>query len=339
MNIVIAEDSPLALKVLRDALVAAGHTVIATTNGQDALDAISEGGSRLVISDWEMPVLDGLQLCQAIRTSALPAYVYFILLTGNHSRQNKLEALAAGIDDFITKPFDQAELTLKLRIVERLLSTESREMVIFALAKLTESRDSDTGLHLERVQHYTRFLARDLDGRQGFPEVNDAYVNTIFLTSPLHDIGKAAIPDHVLLKPGKLTPEEFDIMKSHTTLGARTLKTLMERYRNASYLQMAYQIALTHHERFDGKGYPNGIQGREIPLCGRIMTICDCYDALTSQRVYKPAFDHKKACGIIREESGTHFDPELVAAFDRVESQFDAVRIAYKDHHPTEAAA
>jgi putative two-component system response regulator len=331
MNIVIAEDSVVSLMLLEAALTEAGHTVRATSNGQEALEAIGEGGCQLVISDWEMPVMDGLQLCQAVRTSALQGYIYFILLTGHDSRDAKLNALTAGVDDFISKPFDGVELTLKLRAVERLLSVESREMVIFALAKLTESRDSDTGSHLERVQHYTRYLGRALQGRPEFPEVDDAFVNSLFMTSPLHDIGKAAIPDHVLLKPGKLTDLEFEIMKTHTTLGAKTLEAVLKKHPQAGFLHMASEIAMTHHERFDGTGYPNKLKGRDIPLCGRIMAVADVYDALTTRRVYKPAMDHQAARDIICKGSGSHFDPDLVAAFLRQEPQFIAIRDTYQD--------
>jgi putative two-component system response regulator len=147
----------------------------------------------------------------------------------------------------------------------------------------------------------------------------------------LHDIGKAAIPDHVLLKPGKLTDLEFEIMKTHTTLGAKTLEAVLKKHPQAGFLHMASEIAMTHHERFDGTGYPNKLKGRDIPLCGRIMAVADVYDALTTRRVYKPAMDHQAARDIICKGSGSHFDPDLVAAFLRQEPQFIAIRDTYQD--------
>ncbi len=331
MNIVIADDNTVALKILKHALVQAGHTVRCAGNGREALAALADGACRLVISDWEMPEMDGLDLCRAIRTAGLPGYVYFMLLTSHGGKQNKLEALNAGADDFFNKPFDQAELIIKLRGAERLLSLETRELTIFAMAKLAESRDSETGAHLERVRNYTRLLAQDLCGRPQYPEVNGEYVRTMYLTSPLHDIGKVAIPDCVLLKPGRLSDREFEIMKTHTTRGADTLEAALRQHPEAAFLQMACQIALTHHERFDGTGYPHGLKGYDIPLCGRIMALADVYDALTSKRIYKPPFDHEVARSMIRDGSGTHFDPDMVEAFFRLELQFIATRQAHTE--------
>src|SRR5579872_1077975 len=196
MNVVIADDNAVALKLLRNSLLQAGHEVRSVVNGRQALGALDDGKYRLVIADWEMPEMDGLELCRAVRTAGLPGYIYFILLTGRNAKQDKLEALSAGVDDFITKPFDRAELTAKLQGAERLLSLETRELTIFALAKLAESRDPETGLHLERVRNYAKLLAQELALRPEFMrEVTGNFVRTIYQTSPLHDIGKVAIPD------------------------------------------------------------------------------------------------------------------------------------------------
>jgi len=331
MNILIVEDNAVALKMLQRALEQAGHKVRTAGNGHEALEALADGVCRLVISDWEMPEMDGVELCHCIRSAGLPGYVYFILLTARGGKTNMLEGLNAGADDFISKPFDQTELLVKLRGAERLLSLESRELTIFAMAKLAESRDSDTGAHLERVRLYCRLLALDLCGRPGFAEVTGEYVRTIYLTSPLHDIGKVAIPDAILLKPGRFTEQEFAIMKTHALRGAETLEAALHEYPGAAFLQMASQIARTHHERWDGTGYPHGIKGRDIPLCGRIMAVADVYDALTSKRVYKAPFAHAVACAMIRETSGSHFDPDLIDAFIRVEPAFAAAREKHND--------
>ena len=289
---------------------------------------------RLVITDWEMPEMDGLELCRAVRTAGLPGYVYFILLTGRGSKGDKLAALSAGVDDFITKPFDRPELAAKLRGAERLLLLETRELTIFALAKLAESRDPETGSHLERVRNYARLLAQEVALRPEYTSVvTGNFIQTIYQTSPLHDIGKVAIPDCVLLKPGRLNDEEFEIMKTHTTLvvGPDTAGGSSQEHPGAEFLQMASQIALTHHERFDGSGYPAGLKEQEIPLCGRIMAVADVYDALTSKRVYKSAFDHLVASSIIREGSGHHFDPVLVEVFHTLELQFARTQAAFSN--------
>jgi putative two-component system response regulator len=195
-------------------------------------------------------------------------------------------------------------------------SLKNRDVMLFALAKLTESRDVEMGMHLERMREYCRILAAELSGWDEYAGgIDDEYIRLLCLTSPLHDIGKAGIPDRVLLKPGRLTPEEFETMKLHTTIGGATLAAVADAYAPDRYLMMARDIALTHHECYDGKGYPRGLAGADIPLCGRITAVADVYDALTTKRVYKPSFSHDHARDVIREGAGTQFDPDVVKAF------------------------
>jgi putative two-component system response regulator len=325
-RILIVDDDEIGLSVVRNALMHAGHVVLTATNGEEALVILRREDVRLVITDWEMPVLDGLDLCQAIRQRD-GGYVYIILLTSRGSSEAIVTGMSAGADDFIVKPFNQAELMARVRAGERVLGLETREMVIFALAKLAESRDSDTGQHLERVQCYSRQLAEALmDNAENADEVDSEFVRLVYQTSPLHDIGKVGIPDCVLLKPGRLSDHEFDIMKSHTLLGAKTLEAALKNYPTAKFLQMARDIALAHHERWDGRGYPQRLSGEEIPLAARIVAVADVYDALTSKRVYKGSFTHTVAREIILADSGTHFDPDVVDAFLAVESDFLAIR-------------
>jgi putative two-component system response regulator len=191
------------------------------------------------------------------------------------------------------------------------------------MAKLAESRDTDTGAHLERVRTYSRIIAEHLSRQPKFRDlVNTDFVRLIYLTSPLHDIGKVAVPDTVLLKPGPLTNDEFEIMKLHTVHGAQTLDAALREYPTARYLRMARDIAATHHEWYDGSGYPKGLVGDKIPLCGRIVALADVYDALTSRRVYKDAYSHEKAKAIVLQARGTHFDPDIVDAFLANEKKF-----------------
>jgi putative two-component system response regulator len=267
--------------------------------------------------------MDGIELCRKIRNTDLPAYIYVILLTRHGEKEDMLTALSAGADDFITKPLDPVELKLKIRIGERILSLETRDVTIFALAKLAESRDFETGMHLERMRNYSKTIAAALAGTDKYKGIiTPEYIHNIYLTSPLHDIGKIGIPDSVLLKPEKLNDEEWVIMKTHPQNGADTLGAALEQFPEVAFLKMARDIALSHHEKYDGSGYPCQTEGKEIPLSGRIVALADVYDALTSNRVYKDAFTTKVAHSIIGENGGKHFDPDVVKAFENNEPSF-----------------
>jgi putative two-component system response regulator len=327
MQILIVDDNEIALEVLRAALEQTGYQVQCASNGLEAMDKLRTGEARLVISDWDMPEMDGLSLCRAIRQGELPSYVYFILLTSHDQTDEKVAGLSAGADDFIAKPFAPDELRARVRTGERVLSLETRDVAIFAMAKLAESRDPETGEHLERVRGYSRILAQYLAGVETFSQiVNAEYIRLIYQTSPLHDIGKVGIPDSVLLKPGRLSDREFEIMKTHAEIGAQTLDAALQKFPGIAFLKMARDIAQTHHERFDGTGYPRKLQGEQIPLCGRIVALADVYDALTSKRVYKNEFTHDVAKSIIAKEAGTQFDPAIYDAFLKTEAQFMTIR-------------
>jgi len=332
MRILTVDDDDIALVLLEKSLTAAGHQVEKAANGREALEILRRGECRLVISDWNMPEMNGIELCQQIRGGESNGYVYVILLTSHDGTEKIVEGMSAGADDFISKPFNPDELLVRVRAGERVLSLETRDLAIFAMARLAESRDPETGAHLERVRSYSRVLARQLSKQPKFSaELDDKFVELIYLTSPLHDIGKVGIPDSVLLKPGRLSDNEFEIMKTHTLLGAQTLDAALKEYPGARFLVMARNIAATHHERFDGSGYPAGLKGADIPLCGRIVALADVYDALTSKRVYKKAMMHHIARGIILEESGSHFDPDIVDGFLQCEEQFLAIRERYNE--------
>ena len=333
MQVLIVDDNPIALITLKGLLTENGYEVFTATDGKKGLEAMERYPScRVVISDWEMPEMNGIEFCMAVRAQDRPGYIYFLLLTSHDQTNEKVLGLSAGADDFVTKPYEAAEVLARLRAGERILSLETRDVAIFALAKLAESRDNDTGTHLERVQHYCRALSRCMAGHGKFKDViNSEYVRLIFQTSPLHDIGKVGIPDAILLKPGRLDPHEFDIMKTHTTIAAHTLDAALDKFPGVAFLKMAKDIAESHHEKYDGTGYPYGLREEEIPLSGRIIAVADVYDALVSKRVYKDAFTHDSARAIIEEGRSKHFDPDVVDAFVAIGDEFLDIRQRFTD--------
>ncbi|MFH1999985.1 MAG: HD domain-containing phosphohydrolase [Planctomycetota bacterium] len=326
IRILIVDDDDINLDMLRHILTESGYAVDTARGGREAWEALSSRQHRMVISDWEMPDGNGLDLCRRVRENDAAGYTYFILLTHRNKPEDIVRGMANGADDFITKPFNPDEVRVRVRAGERSLSLESRDIAIFAMAKLAESRDPETGGHLERIQGFSRILAERLLEKGKHPEITTAFVRTLFLTVPLHDIGKVGIPDSVLLKPSRLTDDEFDLMKTHTTIGANTLKAALQQYPEAEYLKMAHDIALTHHEKYDGTGYPNGRAGNDIPMAGRIAALVDVYDAVSSSRVYKRSFNYKISRDIIIQGDGSHFDPELVKAFLEIEDRFIEIR-------------
>ena len=333
MQVLIVDDNKILLMTLKGLLTENGYEVLTATNGKEGLEILEQYPScRAVISDWEMPGMDGIEFCEAVRAQDRPGYIYFLLLTSHDQTNEKVLGLSAGADDFVTKPYESAEVLARLRTGERILALETRDVAIFALAKLAESRDNDTGAHLERVQYYCRALSRWLAAQKKFKDVVDSeYVRLIFQTSPLHDIGKVGIPDAILLKPGRLDPYEFDVMKTHTTIAANTLDAALDKFPGVAFLKMAKDIAETHHEKYDGTGYPHGLKGEDIPLSGRIIAVADVYDALVSKRVYKEAFAPDAARAIIEEGRGKHFDPDVVDAFIAVRDEFLDIRQRFAD--------
>lgn len=327
MHILVADDDTITADVISHALRKFGYDVTVVNDGLRAHELLRTGRYKLLISDWQMPGMTGLELCEEVRNRRFGGYIYVILLTSFGGIDSLVCGLEAGADDFLTKPFDPTELLVRVRVGERVLGLESRELMIFALAKLAESRDQETGAHLERMREYARILAEELSTVPDFcDEIDGEYVNLIYLTTPLHDIGKVAIPDSILLKQGRLTIEEFNVMKTHTTLGAKTLEEVAAHDPKGGFLQMAKEIALTHHEKFNGSGYPHGLVGEEIPLAGRITAVADVYDALTSKRVYKDSYEHAIAKRILLEGAGTLFDSRVIQAFLTREEEFMSIR-------------
>lgn len=235
MHVLVVEDDSVSAEILGSWLRHFGYEVTTADNGRDAFELVRTGRYRLVVSDWELPGMSGVEICRQIRGRSWGSYIYVILVTSFEGVDNVVEGLNAGADDFLTKPLQPEELRMRLRAGERILSLESRDIIIFALAKLAESRDSQTGAHLERIREYCRVLADDLSHWDKFRDAIDGeYVQLLYLTSPLHDIGKVGIPDRVLLKPGRFTPEEFEIMKRHTIIGGETLSAATQAHQGRS---------------------------------------------------------------------------------------------------------
>ena len=332
MRILIVDDDDLSLQILDGVLDEMGYEVERARDGQEAMEKLQGGEIHIVITDWEMPTMNGMDLCRAIRASDLIGYVYIIMLTGRDEGQQKIDGLSAGADAFLVKPLNTEELVVSLKTAERILSLETRDLTMFALAKLSESRDPETGAHVDRVQSYARAVAQQLSTTEKYRgTVDGEFIRLIHQTSPLHDIGKVAIPDSILLKPGKLSPEEMAIMRTHAAIGSQTLDASHKRFPNVRFLQMARDIALSHHERWDGKGYPDGLKGQQIPLAARIVTIADVYDALTSRRIYREAMSHSMARQYILQQRASHFDPDVVDAFLQIEKQFIAIHARFSD--------
>lgn len=343
-RILVVEDDRYILSLLDKMLTRYGCTVLPFTNGPAALESASREAPDLILLDIAMPEMDGYQVCEQIKKNPDLEDIPVIFMSGMNSMEDKIKGFQVGGVDYITKPFYPEEVQARVithlslsalrskleyqKLVEKKVRevSEAQQATIFALAKLAEQRDDDTGAHLERVRDYCELLAQQLAQDSPYAvHVSEVFIDCLQHASPLHDIGKVAIPDSILLKPGKLTAEEFEVMKSHTVIGAENMQTVFNRYADNPFIGMGIEIALYHHERWDGTGYPDGLVGRNIPLSARIMAVADCYDALRSNRCYRKGFDHEKTKAILLEEDGTHFDPEVIRAFSAIEDRFSSI--------------
>lgn len=330
MKLLLVDDDRLALRTLKAYATRLGYEVLTAGDGHEGLALWRAESPSIVVTDWMMPEMDGLELVQNIRSEEAGDYTFVLMATERSDVKDLISGFEAGVDDYLIKPIHRDELTVRLKASERVLAIQNKDVVIFALAKLSEAKDSDTGFHLERIRNYCRVLCEYLLQAATFPtELTRIFVNNIYLTSPLHDIGKVGIPDHILLKPARLDDAEFTIMKAHTLIGYETLVSAFQKERKAAYLKMAADIARYHHEKWDGTGYPDGLKGDDIPLAARVLAVADVYDALVSKRAYKDAFSHIIARSIILKGSGTHFDPRLVEAFLACERDIQLIHSAF----------
>lgn len=359
-TVLVVDDTPDNLSLMSD-LLRTEYKVKLAPSGERALQIVA-GDSKpdLILLDIMMPDMDGYEVLRRLQFNPDTENIPVIFLTAMSAAEDESVGLELGAVDYITKPINPAIVMARVRnhlqlkrardflaqhnqFLEQEVANRTRAMAelqdatIRAMASLAETRDNETGNHIRRTQHYTETLARHLQSHPRFKEeLTDAAIVTIFKSAPLHDIGKVGIPDRILLKPGKLTPEEFEIMKTHTTLGrdaiiaAETGTT-----QHNPFFRYAKEIAYSHQEKWDGSGYPEGLAGNAIPLSARLMAVADVYDALISERVYKPAYSHEQALEIIRDGRGSHFDPDIADAFLTLSEEFRRIAQQFADTDPS----
>jgi len=349
-SVLIVDDIPENLRLLATILGRNGLVPRPVTSGRLAIEAALADPPDIVLMDIRMPEMSGLEVCQWFKGDERLKDIPVIFLSGLQEIDDKVEAFRVGGVDYIGKPFQELEVLARIRthlqirrlnaelvshnerleemVAEQVKNvTASQLAMIFALAKLAEVRDDDTGKHIERVQTFTRDLAlRMRDMKLHTAALTDAYIDNLFQSASLHDIGKVGTPDAILLKPGPLTAEESVVMKKHCVIGATALSAVHKRFPDNQFLRIGVEIARSHQEKWDGSGYPDGLKAQKIPLSARIVALADFYDALTSDRCYRPAFDHQRTCQMIQEGSRSHFDPDIVGAFMTIEGQFRQVR-------------
>lgn len=358
---ILAVDDNIENRVLISALLKREHKVMLATGGQQALDIAKAKRPDLILLDIMMPEMDGYEVCERLKADPQLAEIPVIFLTAKSQIEDEQRGFEVGAVDYILKPISPPILSsrvnthLKLaqakevlarqnEILEEKVKQRTRELeqlqdaTMSAMASLAETRDNETGNHIRRTQHYIKALAEQLVAMGHYQDIlTPAVIELYYKSAPLHDIGKVGIPDQVLLKPGKLTDEEFTTMKTHAAIGQTVIEIVEDSLDfESDFLKVGKEIASGHHEKWDGSGYPNGLSGEAIPLSARLMAVADVYDALISHRVYKPGFSHEKAVSIITEGAGQHFDPLIVEVFLSIESRFAQIAREFSDKHSSD---
>jgi putative two-component system response regulator len=346
-RVLIVDDVKANVDVLVQAL-RHDYKLSVALDGESALAIARKAKPDLILLDVSMPDMDGYQVCRRLMSDEAMRDIPVILQTALSDAEDEAWGLALGAVDYITKPFNAELLRARVRNhielkrhrddLERLVQERTRDLqrtqtvMIESLGTLAEFRDPETGGHIKRTQAYVKALSLCLRRNPQYaPLLTDAYIELLRISAPLHDVGKLGVPDSVLLKPGKLDDAEFEQMKRHTVFGNEALRISEEKLGPDTFLHTAREIAYTHHEKWDGSGYPQGLKKDQIPLSGRLMAVADVYDALISKRVYKPPMPHEKAVEIIRAGSGTHFDPDLAEAFLGICETFRNIALTYAD--------
>jgi putative two-component system response regulator len=353
-TVLVVDDAAENIDLLR-AILAPVYALKVAISGEKALKiALSDAPPDLILLDIMMPGMDGYEVCRRIKAHATANGIPIIFLTGLTDSVDEQHGLEMGAVDYITKPISPPIVLTRIKnylmlkasadflkdknaFLEQEVARRTEEVrdiqdvTILMMASLAETRDHETGNHIIRTQHYVKIIAMQLREHPRFASyLEDATIDLLFKSAPLHDIGKVGIPDSILVKPGKLTPEEFEIMKTHTTIGRLAIESAEKRLgKHVPFLVCAKEIAYSHQEKWDGSGYPEGLAGDAIPVSARLMAIADVYDALISRRVYKPAFSHQAAMQVIEEGRGRHFDPDIVDAFVQVQLQCKRIAEQY----------
>lgn len=351
--ILIVDDFATNLDILVE-ILRNEYRIMACISGFDALDAIKIQIPDLILLDIMMPKLNGYELCKIIKKDYKDLDIPIIFVSAIEDEKSEAKGFELGAVDYIKKPYNplvvkkriETHLTLKLMreqlknqniILEKEVSKRTKELeetqnvTIHTLANLAETRDPETGGHIIRTKYYVKILAEELQKTNKYTFLTDEYIKNLFNCAALHDVGKVAVEDRILKKPGKLTKEEFEDMKKHAYYGKNAFMNAEKSLGKNSFLKLATEIAYTHHEKWDGTGYPLGLKGEDIPISGRLMAVADVYDALISKRVYKEAYSHDKVVSIIESESGKHFDPLLVKLFLNIKDKFYEIAKKYKD--------
>jgi putative two-component system response regulator len=355
-TILLVDDAPDNLVLMNDLLKDLYKVKIANSGAKALRIAQADSKPDLILLDIMMPEMDGYEVCRRLKANPATHDIPVIFLTAKTDADAEKAGLDLGAVDYLAKPISPAIALARVRnhlllkdsadflrdknaYLENQVAARTREVVaiqdvtILAMASMAETRDADTGNHIRRTQHYVLVLAEHLRHHPRFAAtLSDSYIKLLFKSAPLHDIGKVGIPDRILLKPAHFTDDEFEIMKTHTTLGRDAIA-----HAEASlgmgmpFLALAKEIAYSHQEKWDGSGYPEGLAGEAIPLSARLMAVADVYDALISKRVYKDAIPHAEAVQIIRDGRGNHFDPDIVDAFMALQEEFRAIAARFHD--------
>ena len=347
--ILVVDDQAQNIELLEAYLVPQGYEIVKAANGEEALGKLSDNQIDLILLDVMMPGMDGFEVTRRVRQDNTHRLLPIILVTALRDTEDRVKGIEAGCDDFISKPVDKMELLarvrslLKVKAYNDLMSNYQKELesevtgrteelkhalekikaasleTIYRLSMAAEYKDKETGAHIKRMSLYSAAVTR----RMGLTE---STIETILYAAPMHDLGKIGIPDLILMKPAKLDPREWEIMKQHTVIGAKILQGS-----DAEFIRLGETISLSHHEKWDGSGYPNSLKGIEIPITGRITAIADVFDALTSKRPYKEPFSVEKSLAIIREGRGSHFDPDVADAFFAIQDEILTIKKQYDD--------
>ncbi len=328
-KILVVDDNSVNLKLAEQTLKEFSKPVL-VPSGKIALDYLEKNKPSLILLDIIMPEMNGYEVMEKLKANPLTSEIPVIFLTADLDAETEVKCLALGAMDFVRKPFEPAVLSNRVKHaleileyrnnLEKLVHIKTAQLehiqyeVIMSIANLIENRDNTTGQHVKRTSNYVSMIINSAK-KTLYPELEDSYIYNVIRAAPLHDIGKISISDTILQKPGPLTNEEFEIMKKHTLIGANIIQDNFKDIEDPLYIKIATNVALYHHEKWNGQGYPKGLSEKEIPLEARIMAIADVFDALTTKRCYKKAFPVNDAFRILEESSGSHFDPELLKLF------------------------